>query len=476
MQNIINITILCILLFLSVAVLVLRVVRVTNRPIWDDGFTYIRTARQIAESRAWPDTLDFYCVSNRQGDRFTLPPLLMFLLVPFHKMDYKHFSNIPYLLDILIALSIFFFSQILLSTTVWQAAAGSFVYLLSPIIAFTQTKLTPRQLGSLFLLLFASFFSLYHQRGDTYFLILCIFCVCLLLLSQRMATQVLFIGAPFTGAFLYIITPKLGLYFFICILAGILLAFILTGGRYGIVIHDHFLRILQHARYGDQSTFRKKFGNPIQVVKANPWVIYLAFLVMIHGFSVTHITVPVGYLVTAMLLSILWVFGNSVNHVYFTSPFAALLLCQYLLKDYFETFFMLAIALCCFYMIYREYTAISKQHINEQWLECFDSIRKKNLNGYILVLPSIACPPLVYYTDLRLISAGHGSQAMEFNRIFLRENCSDPEFVRKFANEAGVSYILLHKERMQWTEIISQKNEFPTLFENELLRLLVVVH
>jgi hypothetical protein len=462
------------LLFYAAGVLVYRLWRVNNKPLWGDGFTYLRTARQIAETGGLPNMLDFYQVGKGQGDPFTLPPLLMLLLVPFRRMEYRYVTNISYLIDILISIALCIFSLYLVGATCLQAVAASLIYLLSPINTFTQTQITPRQLGALFLLLFASFFSLYMQRGDLHYLSYCPFLISLLLLSQRMATQILLLGAPFITGFLCIIDPGFGLAFGLSLAGGIFLAFLLTGGRYRTIISDHLLRIFQHVQHGDQTTFRKKFGYPLQIVKANPWVVLLALLLTIHGAPDVHMAVPAGYLVVAMLLSILWVLGNSVNHVYFASPFVAMLLSPYLFIHYLETFLLLGIAMGCFYLICREYSLIAKKQIQPHWFECFDWIKQKGLCGAILVLPEIACPPLVYYTDLKLISAGHGSRAMEFNRLFLGKNSSDPQFVRRFVLDAGVSFILLQKDRFRETEALTLKTVFQVLFQNDSLCLLTV--
>jgi hypothetical protein len=462
------------LLFYATGVLVYRLWRVNNKPLWGDGFTYLRTARQMAETGGLPNVLDFYQVGNGQGDPFTLPPLLMFLLVPFRRVDYRYVTNVTYLTDILITIALYFLSRSLVGATCLQAAAASLIYLLSPINTFTQTQITPRQLGALFLLLSASFFSLYMQRSDLHYLYFCPFWISLLLLSQRMATQTFLLGAPFIAGFLCIIDPGFALAFVLSLAGGILLAILLTGGRYRAIIFDHFLRILQHARHGDQTTFRKKFGHPLQIVKANPWVLFLCLLLVVHGALDVHMAVPAGYLVIAMLLALLWVFGNSVNHVYFASPFVAMFLSPYLLMDYLETFLLLGTATGCFYVILREYVVIAKKQIQPHWFACFDWIKKKELHGAILVLPGIACPPLVYYTELKLISAGHGSRAMEFNRLFLGKNSSDPHFVQRFVADAGVSFILLQKDRLREAESLPLKTVFPVLFQNDNLCLLAV--
>lgn len=462
------------LLFYVTGVLVFRLWRVNNKPLWGDGFTYLCTARKIAETGGLPNVLDFYQVGNGQGDPFTLPPLLMLLLVPFRSVDYRYVTNISYLFDILISIAIYFSSRYLVEATCLQAAVASLIYLLSPINTFTQTQITPRQLGALFLFLFALFFSLHMKRGDLHYLYYCPFWISLLLLSQRMVTQILFLGAPFIAGFLYIIDPGFALAFIFSLVGGILFALLLTGGRYRTIIFDHFLRIIQHARHGDQTTFRKKFGHPLQIVKANPWVVLLCLLLMVHGAPDVHISVPAGYLVVAMLLSLLWVFGNSVNHVYFASPFVAMLLSPYLFMDYLETFLLIGTATGCFLLICREYAFIAKKQIQQHWFACFDWIKEKRLHGAILVLPGIACPPLVYYTECKLISAGHGSRAMEFNRLFLGKNSSDPQFVRRFVVDAGVSFILLQKDSLPEADTLSLESVFPILFQNNSLCLLAV--
>jgi hypothetical protein len=361
----------------------------------------------------------------------------------------------------------------LMNATLLQAVTASLIYLLSPINAFVQTQITPRPLGALFFLLFVAFFSIFMKNGSTQCLLFCPLWIALLLLSQRMVTQILVLGIPFIAIFLMIcVDYRIAMHFLAVVASGVLLAVVMTGGYYRTVFIDHYRRIIQHARHGDQTTFRKKLGNPLQIVKANPWMVVLGFLMLVHGAPDLYVAPIAGYLIISMMLAFFWVFGNSVNHVYFASPLGALLISKYLFLNLFETIILLATATGCLYLIYREYSVAVKKQIDRQWFECFSFIRDREMKGAILVLPGIACPPIVYYTNLRLISAGHGSKAMEFNRLFLRENISNPAFIKKFVTENGVAWVLFEKSRLRLDVALILKDVYPTIFENEALCLL----
>ncbi len=66
------------------------------------------------------------------------------------------------------------------------------------------------------------------------------------------------------------------------------------------------------------------------------------------------------------------------------------------------------------------------------------------------------------------------SRAMEFNGLFLGKNNSDPQSVRRFVADAGVSFILLQKDRLREAEALSLETVFPVLFQNDSLCLLAV--
>jgi hypothetical protein len=96
------------------------------------------------------------------------------------------------------------------------------------------------------------------------------------------------------------------------------------------VARDHLRRVLVHARIGQQQRLRREFGNPVQIVKANPWLLLLASACgrrpRRHGSMQAGLgwqrPLPLGMLV----LAVVWVMGNSVNHVFFASPMVAWLL------------------------------------------------------------------------------------------------------------------------------------------------------
>jgi hypothetical protein len=83
--------------------------------------------------------------------------------------------------------------------------------------------------------------------------------------------------------------------------------------------------------------------------------------------------------------------------------------------------------------------------LSPDWLECFAFIRQQSLQGRALVVPRVSFPPLVYYTPLVMVSSGHGSKAMTFDRLTIRQRLTDPGAIGGLVRELGVRYVLVDR-------------------------------
>ena len=438
-----------------------RIVRVNNKPLWGDAFTYLRIAREIARCRCIPDRLSFFRIGKDEVDRFTLPPLLMLLLAPFSRLPYRVMIQTSFLFDLLIAVMCFLTARLILHCTATQAAFASLIYLLTPITCFTTTSLTPRPLGLLFFLLFSVSVAFCLETGSWSAFFLAVASVTFLLLSQRMVVQIVFLVSPLVVGFLEI-SSHTGAVILFSIVLGITGALLLTKGRYFVIIVDHFRRVLVHVRFGDQAAFKKKLGNPLEIIKANPWLLLLPLLLWQHGAFDYLSLIMLGYTMGVLILAEFWVFGNGINHIYFASPLVALLLVKNLQIGTEIAALMLCIGTASFYLVLRRYRVVAdRRAISQDWLDCFAFINASRLEGTIMVVPSVACSPIVYYTGLNLLSSGHGSNAMVFNRLHLRKRMLDKGFIQKVVQDNGIDYILVETDKLPATvlELAAGPNE-----------------
>lgn len=465
---------------LATIIVAYRIRYVTNKPASGDAFTYLRVAKEIAKHKRIPSHLSFYWTGTDNGDKFTLPPLLMILLSPFSNLPYKLLIHFSFVFDILISITVYLAAYHIFQCTALQALLASLIYLITPINCFISASLTPRPLGLFFFLLFCIFLTLFLVHGNILFFLLGTTSLSLLLLSQRMITQIIFIVSPFIVIYFYLFFNHNLLFLIYSILFGVLITLLFTWGRYVAIISDHINRIKLHAKHGDQTKFKKRFGNPLQIVKANPWLLFLIIFLNPDRSLDDSSYIIIGYIIGIIVLAGIWIFGNSVNHIYFSAPLVSLALSNNLFSSSQMNLSVFVVGFICFVIIIREYKTFGQKHINQYWLECFDFINKNNIHGRIMVLPNISCPPLIYYTQLDLIAAGHGSNAMAFNRLTLQKNMSDVHFLSDFILKNNLDYLLVETKNYPLSNIkklnLSGDNDFKTLFRNESLTLLSLEH
>ncbi|MCC7490468.1 MAG: hypothetical protein IT485_12560, partial [Gammaproteobacteria bacterium] len=273
--------------------------------------------------------------------------------------------------------------------------------------------------------------------------------VALALLSQRMVTQILVLVTPLVAMGFWLAgQPRYG-QLLSALLLGFALAWLVTGGRYGSVARDHLRRVLVHARIGQQQRLRREFGNPVQIVKANPWLLLLAVTLVLGASRGQVLPVELGlaaaFVLGMLVLAVAWVMGNSVNHMFFASPMVAWLLAATLPAGNAWLLAVAGLGLVAVVIVWREFGVRITNQLSDSWLECFTFIRQQNLQGRALVVPQVSFPPLVYYTPLVMVSSGHGSKAMTFDRLTIRQQLSEPCAVVRLAHELGLRYIIVDR-------------------------------
>jgi hypothetical protein len=385
---------------------------------------------------------------------------------------------VPFILEIAIGALIYMTGVSLLQLSWIQAATAVFIYLNTPMNCFMSATMTARPLGLIFFLFYMYFAGWYIQNGTTLFLGLASLAIALLLVSQRMIAQILFIVTPLVILYLYIVVGTLYWHPIFSIIGGIIMAIIISKGSYLNILSDHLKRISYHAMHGHQSDFKKRLENPLRIIKSNPWTLILFVVPILYSSENLTAEFYMAYAVGIFILAQFWYLGNGANHIYFSSPLVALYLSKYMSLSSIITTCMIGIGLISFFLIIREFKAVrKKKYISKEWMDCFEFIQRGQLKGRIIILPEISCTPIIYFTDLVLVAAGNGSSSMSYNRLFLKRNIMDKKFLKKFIETNSIDYLLIEKAKYPLNDFLNEQGDMvikcSQLFENRILGLYV---
>jgi hypothetical protein len=418
-----------------------RVARVNNRPHTGDVFTYLRLAREIRRQRRLFPEMVFYHTGEREI--LQLPPLMMALLVPVAGLPYSVILSLAALLDVVIAGIVVFAGVVVFDLAPWRAVLAGVIFLLTPINMVTSASLTPRALGLLWFLIFVLGMTLYAGDPAVLWFGVAALAVTLAFLSQRMVTQIILLLVPLiAGAFWLAGVPGYGL-MVLAVAVGFIGALLLTMGGYWRVITDHVRRVVVHMKVGQQQRFRREFGNPRHILKANPWLLVLIASLIAGGRFGPELWLSAAFVAGMLLLAIVWVMGNSVNHMFFASPFIAWLIVAALPEGMPWLAAIVAVGVVCCVLVLREFRLAATTQVSQAWLNCFRFIREQGLQGRTLVVPIVSFPPLIYYTPLVMVASGHGSKAVTFDRMQIRHQLKVPGFLAGLVRDLDIRYVLV---------------------------------
>jgi hypothetical protein len=229
----------------------------------------------------------------------------------------------------------------------------------------------------------------------------------------------------------------------LAVAAGFAGALLLSAGGYWQVITDHMRRVIVHMKVGQQQRFRREFGQPRHIIKANPWLLVLVASLVAGGHIDQRLWLSAALVAGMLLLAVVWVMGNSVNHMFFAAPFMAWLVAATLTDAMVWLALVVATGVASGVLVLREYRLLSATQIPPEWLDCFQYIREQKLEGRALVVPMVSFPPLIYYTPLVMVSSGHGSKAVTFDRMQIRHQLNAPGFLDGLTRDLGLQYVLV---------------------------------
>lgn len=454
-----------------------RMLRVNTGPHLGDSFTYLCIAREMRRQRTLFPRLE-YCCTDRP-EVLQLPPLLMAMLVPIAWAPYVAAMTLPVIVDVATAILTMTVGHLVFGLEVERAVFSGLVFLLTPINSTMSAELTPRSPALFWLTVFIAASSVYVAGGGVVWLGIGAVAAMLAVMTQRMVTQILLLVSPvvaigfaFGGR-----TGEAGVV--IALVLGLALAWATTGGRYGPVIADHLRRVLVHASMGQQQRLRREFGRPRHIVKANPWLLLLAASLFAGNGLAGELWLSAAFVVGMLVLAVVWVMGNSVNHVYFASPLVAWLLAATLPTGVAWQAAVAVVTAVCVVLVVREFRVVMKARLADEWLEAFRFVAGQNLTGRALVLPKVSFPPLPYYTRLVMVSGGHGSKAMTFNRLHVQQNLAVPGFILGLVRQFGIRYVFVDTQ-VAGPEVMRSGSdlagdEFRTVFANGRVTVLEAV-
>jgi hypothetical protein len=156
----------------------------------------------------------------------------------------------------------------------------------------------------------------------------------------------------------------------------------------------------------------------------------------------------------SVFLSFAWVWGNGHRHAMFSAaPVAvltALALPRFAGLDWAVGGLCLGASLV---VLARSIHAVGspvpvQKAINDDARRCMSYLAAQQ-PGLVLVLPDVAYPPLVYYTDHRILAAGHGLEALTFNRDYLKPMAATAEGLQQVLLRYPVEWLLVLRDGLE---------------------------
>lgn len=431
----------------------------------NDGLFHLLCAKEIKENKG----LFQYHQRFFPGKKveYTYPPLLHIILSFFvGKIPDKYLLLWPIIMNFLVSLSVFA-ACLIMEYPVYNSLIVSSLFLIIPSNIRGAISITPRHLGILFFFLSFLFGSLAVQQKSIGYYCASIFSLSLLLISHRMGAQLAVICSTACIVFLIVQDLFYAVWGVLWLSGGYLLAVVLSRGHYNKVLKDHIKRLKLHFTFGPQTGNQKRLGNPLEIVRQNPFVLFLTYIIIFH-MDIIKVT-PNSLLWIAsfgiVLTSLFWVWGSGERHIIFFAPFIPVLLLDSRFQDY-PVLFICSLLLCGIFVGTYLRTMYGKDLIPQETIEAFSILNNQNESDIVLITPRISSPAFVYSADKRIFAYPHDAGAMEFNRLAVRYRIDDIDYMANLINRNKVDTILNNSE-FRIHEIVT-KTEFQKVFENAL--------
>jgi uncharacterized membrane protein YhaH (DUF805 family) len=260
-----------------------------------------------------------------------------------------------------------------------------------------------------------------------------------------MTAQIAFIITIALSIIMLAFNPYNSLLLLIILIASFLVTITITGRRYLDILKDHLQRVFIHFREGEQNTGQKRLGNPIRLFFMNPWLILL-FLLILNKGSFNYSLISLSSLIIIALLSVFWVWGSGPRHFYFASTIITAMIVEQIGNELSVSFQIIIMLLSLFslFLIIRDFKAQKSNILSKDLIACFNFLKNKK-GDLVLVLPNIACPALLYFTDKKIFSAAHGSKALTFNKGLMKKNRENIHFLENLIKKYKINWVILNK-------------------------------
>ena len=440
-----------------------------------DAFYHVMVARKARELGRLPDK-DPGLVPEMTR---VYPPLLHAILYPFkgagERMAMVALSPV---LDIVTMLALYFLAVKLgVEEPLWPLV----LYAVSPMNIIDAASLNARPLANLSLVLSLGFMYLYWQDGGLFYLIISALASAGVMLSNKMALQVL---VPCTIALCVVMLwdePLRGILVLASLGAGVGIATAATlGGYLRRPLPDHIKFIMVHVRQGEYSTGRSSAPSPLNLAKSNPLSVLGPLLGLVWVVTVIS-TQELQFLLTwslpVLLLALLWIWGDSWRYLQFGTIPSVLMISTVLTGDDVDGAIGIvtlvavtaALAIATAVQLRRAVRA-------DPAAKLIDSMRKlppewkARLNG-ALVYSNIAHYSVPLELGAKMFSGNPSSEGMKLYFKTMRMGTTSLRSISSIAHEAlgkDLDYFLIFKGFKEPT-----RDGFGVLFESESMAILV---
>jgi hypothetical protein len=288
--------------------------------VGSDSFYHLQVIREIRKNKLkLPEEIDAYSVSGA----YTYPPLLhyIFAILPekYEMVLYRYFSAI---VDTIQCVLVYGIGWVLFGRN--AALISTVIYAVIPKNIGMTSSFNPRPLGNLFVSCSVVALLLYVHTGMWMFVVLSVILNSLVLHSHKLSTQFLFFLSVVLSLCFGVKKGILGLMPIGTLLLGFLFAIIISKGHYMVVLKDHIRFLRFHFKSGNFSG-KKIMGNPLNILKYNPWLFLLVFLVVKSNVFVSLNAILLVCVATSVFLYFFWVWGDSSRYLEYASLPSAIL-------------------------------------------------------------------------------------------------------------------------------------------------------
>jgi len=416
-----------------------------------DSFYHLTAARQIWNEKKIPSSLNSFLIKGT----YSYPPLLHFLLAPIVGKNKKSLALIiSPIFDILSAILIYYVIQSNFNTEV--ALISSVLFLFIPFTVIESMSLTPRSIGSFFIIAYYFLVSFTIVENIIFELILASICVAVVLLSHKMATQSLIFSGLFLTLAYVLIDVETSIFVITTLILGSILSFIISKGYYRKVFRGHKAMLLYHFKHGNYFG-EKKFGNPIQIIKLWPWLILLIIAIFLDNFYHLYNDENLLFLLIWGLffigLSIVWRYGDNYRYLVYAMAPISIVFANIILQLQELTIIFIGISL--FLSFARIGLFIRKQRknplISTDLHNCFKYIVNQDKITSIACIPSTINYPAAFYTHKKILAAEAAPEPWE-NGIDYSNYVSKADTILELINKFQTKIFLVNSQDQKANE------------------------